>query len=386
MPKKKEVEVKENISEKETLIRKVMADINKSLGPNAINRAEDYEGMFRLRRPTGILSLDIELMGGFPKGIVEINGESSVGKTQLACEVAKEVQNNYGDDACIGLFMAEKFDKEYWKRLGLKIAFSDEEIRTLEKVKGSKLTEEELAFYKEQVGEIHISRSIIAEEVFEAAEKMISSGLYQLVIIDSLGVLMTRQQEKNDIGDKTYGGISMVLQDFLNKVNRANTSTTIILINQLRDNMKASGMYDDPFKEYAGNALKYHKFVSLRLSRGAQIKKKIGPNELLVGRNVNWWIKKGKGGMSDGERGDYPFYKGKYGCIFGIDKEQDLIKVAEEKDVIERNGSWFSYNGERLGQGLETAADLLRSNKKLRNEIIEKIFSKTQASFIVKDC
>jgi len=384
---KKKIE-KIDTSERRKKLENVVEDINRKI-PGAISFAEDTDGSFILRRPTGILSLDNALRGGFPKGIIEIIGEPNIGKTALVCKTAVEVQNNYKENSCIGIIAIEKFDKKFWKDLGLKIAFSDEEIKYMEEGLGRKLTETEYSQYKEQVGEIVISPALTVEDALEVCLGMVKSKLFQLIIVDSIGAVVTDAQNEKTLDEKTYGGIAGPMGTFVNKVNLLNENTTILIVNQLRDNLKMKNPYDDPYKEAGGWALKHAKLVSLRMTRGEQIKKKVQTNDLIIGRYVNWVIKKGKGGTPEGSKGSYPFYKGKYGYTLGIDTIQDIILTGVEYDVIEKAGAWFSFGGEKLGQGLEEATENLRKTPKKVEEIVSKVWEldkeKNNYVFITKE-
>jgi recombination protein RecA len=384
---KKKIE-KIDTSERRKKLENVVEDINRKI-PGAISFAEDTDGSFILRRPTGILSLDNALRGGFPKGIIEIIGEPNIGKTALVCKTAVEVQNNYKENSCIGIIAIEKFDKKFWKDLGLKIAFSDEEIKYMEEGLGRKLTETEYSQYKEQVGEIVISPALTVEDALEVCLGMVKSKLFQLIIVDSIGAVVTDAQNEKTLDEKTYGGIAGPMGTFVNKVNLLNENTTILIVNQLRDNLKMKNPYDDPYKEAGGWALKHAKLVSLRMTRGEQIKKKVQTNDLIIGRYVNWVIKKGKGGTPEGSKGSYPFYKGKYGYTLGIDAVQDIILTGVEYDVIEKAGAWFSFDGEKLGQGLEEATENLRKTPKKVEEIVSKVWEldkeKNNYVFITKE-
>ena len=384
---KKKIE-KIDTSERRKKLENVVEDINRKI-PGAISFAEDTDGSFILRRPTGILSLDNALRGGFPKGIIEIIGEPNIGKTAIVCKTAVEVQNNYKENSCIGIIAIEKFDKKFWKDLGLKIAFSDEEIKYMEEGLGRKLTETEYSQYKEQVGEIVISPALTVEDALEVCLGMVKSKLFQLIIVDSIGAVVTDAQNEKTLDEKTYGGIAGPMGTFVNKVNLLNENTTILIVNQLRDNLKMKNPYDDPYKEAGGWALKHAKLVSLRMTRGEQIKKKVQTNDLIIGRYVNWVIKKGKGGTPEGSKGSYPFYKGKYGYTLGIDTIQDVILTGVEYDVIEKAGAWFSFGGEKLGQGLEEATENLRKTPKKVEEIVSKVWEldkeKNNYVFITKE-
>lgn len=388
-PKKSKPETTEETttaSAKEILL-KVINEVNKAFKSNIISFASDYDGSFLLRRPTGITSLDIAIQGGLPKGITEIAGENNVGKTQLSVEVCKQVQENYGEQSCIALCMVEPWDKPFWKNLGFKVAFSDEEISTGERANKKPYTAAEKAYLKEQVGEVVHAKCLNAEDMLSTALKLIETGLFQLVVVDSVGSMMSEQLDDKEFGEKTYGGNSTAIQEFVNRYTQLKTNTTVIMINQVRDNMKAgSSPYAEEHRVLGGNALKHGKFISIWVSKGAKIKETInGVEGIEVGRSTGWHIKKQKCGGPDGERGHYNFYKGKYGFPLGIDVYEDLLATAVFYGIIEQSGAWFSYRGERVGQGKTNSGIWLKAHPEIAEEIKAGCFEKAGVNFIVKE-
>ena len=388
-PKKVKQEVGEAVVGEPThrqIIEKVMAGINKELKSNIITFASEYDGSFLLRRPTGITSLDIAIQGGLPRGITEIAGENNVGKTQLSVEVCKQIQTNYGEDACIALCMVEPWDKPFWKNLGFKVAFSDEEIATGEKALKRKYTPEELAYLKEQTGQVIHAKCMNAETMLNTALQLIETGIFQLVVIDSVGSMMSQQLDEKEFGEKTYGGNSTAIQEFVNRFTQLKTNTTVIMINQVRDNMKAgSSPYAEEFRVLGGNALKHGKFLGIWLTKGAKIKEKIGSTDLEVGRSTGWFIKKQKCGGPDGERGNYNFYKGKHGFPLGINIWEDLVVTAVYYGIVEQSGTWFAYEGQRIGQGVANAANFLKERPEIAETIKAACFEKAGVNFIVRE-
>lgn len=371
------------------VLGKLIEGINKSFKSNIISFGDEYDAAFLLRRPTGILSLDIAIQGGLPRGITEIAGETNVGKTQLSVEICKQIQKNYGPESCIALCMVEPWDKSFWKNLGFKVAFSDEEISLGERALKRKYTPEEYAYLKEQVGEVVHAKCLNAEDMLETALKCIESGIFQVVVIDSVGSMMSEQQDQKDFGEKTYGGNSTAIQEFVNRFTQLKTNTTVIMINQVRDNMNRTSPYAEEFRVLGGNALKHGKFVSIWLSKGGKIKKEVKiagkATEVEVGRSNHWLIKKQKCGGPDGERGQYDFYKGKFGYSLGIDIWTDLVRTGVYYDVINRAGAWYSYGEEKIGQGEENAGEFLKNRPELAEEIKMKCFEAAGVNFVVRE-
>lgn len=386
MAKKQNTKIEE-ISKKERL-EKVRKEVNHHFKADILKFAEDYDGQFLLRRPTGVINLDLAIQGGFPKGIVEIAGPSNVGKNALSFTVCKENQKIYGEDSCIGLALIEPLDKVFAKNLGFHIAFSDDEIAMRERAKREmghkdfKYSAEERAYLKKEVGHVMHVQCLTAEDMLYTALKMIESNEFQIVMIDSLGALITDEQDEKEIGDKTYGGNAIAIQSFVNKFIKIPTDTTVIAINQIRDVIGAT-QYQKKTRTLGGNALKHGKLISIELTPGERIKSTIKGTEVEVGRTINWTIAKQKCGGPDGEHGKYDFYKGKYGYPLGIDTAGNLVSTAILYDEIEQAGAWFNY-GETRYQGKEGLITYFRNNAQEVEELKNRIFRKADVCFITK--
>jgi RecA/RadA recombinase len=313
----------------------VAARINKAFnGKGAILSADQTVNTFTIRRPTGIIELDLAIGGGFPAGgLSQLIGEDNSGKSYLANRTISMTQQTYGEDTAIGLCMTEtKYDKAFAKwKCGIHIAMSDFEIALLDQARAqhglAPYNDQERAWLKYQVGTFHEAAFQTAEQVLEAAVQMVEENIYQVVLVDSFGALLTAAEAESDEGleGRHYGGASGVLTQFMHRLHaalnlpdkygRPNT-TTVLGINQYRENLKATGKYDNPLQIAGGRALKHGKLVDVLLRKGSKIK--IGTRskaQVIVGKEicVERCIK-GKAGCHDGgAKGEYRFYYGEYG-------------------------------------------------------------------------
>lgn len=370
-------------------------------GKVVIRQGEDISNVFALRRPTGITTLDLKLGGGFPAGgLSQIIGRDSSGKSYLVNCVMRQVQETYGTDAAIGICMTEmpwdKIFAKWW--CGVKVAFSDLEIERLMKyneVWGQEVYKRDDPFFKEQVGTVHEARAATAEHLLEAACKMVESNLYQVILIDSFGALLTTAEAEADEGimDKHRGGASMVITQFMHRLHAAlnmpdstgkQNTTTVLGINQYRDNVTA-GLYGNPMKQAGGWALRHGKLVDLFLQQGKKHTIQVGPDKVIVGKEISWELLKGKAGCHDGPKGQYNFYFGEHGHPKGIDLIADLLACALEYGIVDQSGAWYSFRGERIGQGAANATATLSGNPLWVEEIRKDIFKKAQLQFITKE-
>lgn len=348
------------------------ATINKQYNGRAIVReGKDISNSFLLRRPTGIMSLDLALGGGFPAGgLSQIIGKDSSGKSYLTNRVISNVQNLYGRDSAISICMTEMpWDKKFAKwYCQVRVAFSEEEINELERSEvrfgRPAYSQDQRIWLRDQIGIVQETRAANAEVLLEIACQHVESNLYQVVMIDSFGALLTKAEAEAEEGleNKHRGGASMVITQFMHRLHaalnmpdaygRPNT-TTVIGINQYRSNVTA-GPYGNPMNVAGGYALRHGKLVDLHVEQGKRHSVKINSSEYkIIGKEINWEILKGKAGCHDGPKGTYNFYFGEQGYPFGVDTATDLAAAAVENGAIEQNGAWYSYKGERLGQGAE---------------------------------
>lgn len=376
---------------------------NSYAGSGAIVSGDDFSNIFTLRRPTGIIDLDIAIGGGFPAGgLSQVIGEENAGKSYLAnCTVAR-VQETYGDDAAISVCMTEqKYDKAFSKwKCGVAIAMSKMEIQMLEQARVKDglppFNDQELAWLRHQIG--HFQESIFAtgEQLLEAAVQQVEENVFQIVIIDSFGAIITAAEAEAEDGLEAqfYGGASKVITNFMHRLHaalnlpdqygRPNT-TTVIGINQYRENLKAKTQYDNPLQIAGGRALKHGKLVDVFLRKGAKIR--VGPkdNQVVVGKEINWNIIKGKAGCHDGGTGDYRFYYGENGYGFGADVYHNLLMTGVRLGVVDKSGAWYSFQGTAICQGQDGAAEVFMKSPALMEAIRQACFAAAKLSFITKE-
>lgn len=381
-------------------------EINSQLGGRGeIVTGDQLTNMFILRRPTGILSLDLALGGGFPSGgLSQIIGRDGATKTYLSNLVIAHVQKVYGDEACIGLCMTEMpYDKDFAKYMcGVRIAYSDREIEMGEKALGRAYTDEEVAFLKDQVGTIHHVVGGTAETLLETAARMIESNIYQVILIDSFGALLTKAEAEAEDGieSKHYGGAAMVITQFMHRLHAAlnmrdeygniNT-TTVIGINQYRDNVGGS-LYANPMKISGGNALRHGKLVDLKLSAGSKIYTTEKNQKKVVGKEVNWELLKGKAGCHDGPKGKYIFNFEESGRPFGVDIAADAIMTGVRFGVVSQAGAWLTIEGICLpdgsqvkAQGLSNMVSLMEKHPEVLDYVKEEVYKLANVKFIVRE-
>lgn len=382
----------------------LMASVNKQFNGKAVLRqGKDITNVFMLRRPTGIITLDLAIGGGLPAGgLTQIIGKYSAGKSYLSNRIMAVAQETYGEDFAGAACMTEqRYDKLFAKqKCGLRIACSDEEIAvhqhsSLQKG-GTVFTPENIAWFKDQVGYFTEAIGSTAEEILEIACQQVESNLFQVLLIDSFGALLTKAEAEAEDGldQKHYGGAAGVITAFMHRLHaalnlpdkygRPNT-TTVIGINQYRDNVGRDSQWR-PMKVAGGNALAHGKLLDIHVEQGTKIKHQLGGKDFVfAGKEINWEILKGKAGCHDGGRGTYKFYFGEHGYGFGIDIYSDLLVAGLEAEVIEQSGAWYSYKGERLGQGANNVAVTLFKDPVLLQKIRLDIFKKAGLDFITKE-
>jgi recombination protein RecA len=374
-------------------------------GSVQVTLASELNTPYYLRRPTGILGLDIAMGGGFHAGgHAEIYGGRSVGKTYLAFQTAGQVQRNYGDAANILIVSTEiRPDKSFARKAGFRVAYSQEEVEHYAYVRSTRgmdpFTEEEIEDLMYQPGNVVIVTGETGEKSLDVAYDALEAGLFQLVIVESLGALLSSDQDAGDVGDRTYGGSSVMLTNFMNKVyplfimdkvtetgkgaskqvHRSMLETTLIGINQARAIIGGSPKGPKERAAAGAYAWKHAQLISVELNPSSGIKGKDGE---LAGRDVRWVISKGKVGTHDGKTGKYAFYHVPPedpvfwsdveldGSTWGVDTVTNIVDTAADHGVIEVNGSWYSweYNGELIKvQGNEKFADILVNDEEMQD-------------------
>jgi RecA/RadA recombinase len=361
-------------------------------GKAQIKMASEVKTPYHLRRPTGVLGLDIGLGGGFPAGgLIVVHGAESVGKTWLAYVTAGQLQKNYGEDANIFMLAVEiRPDKSFARMAEFCIAYSNDEIVEYDALRQAQgqlpFTEEDITDLKKQVGNVVVVSADNAQTGLDVLVDALESGIFQIAIIESLGALLTPDVEEGSVGDKHYAGTARLLTQFQNKVgplyimDRPDGSmleTTIFGIDQARANIGA-GKYDPDTKAAIGAyAWKHGQLVAVELDRGATIRE--DPSLPPTGRTVKWKLTKGKVGTHDGLRGDYDYHHlPKVEPVFWRDVEttwfggialfDEMVVVAKKLEVATVGGSWVTW-GERRYNGMSKFAQAVAEDAELAAEL-----------------
>lgn len=314
-------------------LQAAMAKIEKDFGKGSIMKLGDKQIENIEVIPTGSIALDNALgVGGYPKGrIIEIYGPESSGKTTLAIHAIAEAQKAGGIAAFIDAEHA--FDRFYAAKLGV------------------------------DVDNLWISQPDNGEQALQIADQLISSSAIDILVIDSVAALTPKKEIEGDMGDNVVGLQARLMSQALRKLTStiSKTNTTCIFINQLRD--KIGIMFGNPETTTGGNALKFYASVRLDIRKASAIK----DGENVLGNLVRVKVVKNKVAP--------PFRKAEFEITFGegISKIGEIIDLGVEHNIIQKSGSWFSYDGSKLGQGRDAAKALLKDNPELAEEIEAKV-------------
>ena len=320
--------------EKKRALDLALSQIEKQYGKGAIMKlgADDKQADVPAIS-TGSLSLDIALgIGGLPRGrVVEIFGPEASGKTTMTLHCIAEVQKTGGVAAFIDAEHA--LDLVYAKKLGV------------------------------QADDLLVSQPDTGEQALEIAETLVRSGAVDLIVVDSVAALTPRAEIEGEMGDAHMGLQARLMSQALRKLTAAiaKSLTTVIFINQIR--MKLGVMFGNPETTTGGNALKFYSSVRLDIRRIESIKE----GQEVMGSRVRVKVVKNK--MAP------PFRQAEFDIMFaqGISKIGELIDLGVDKRVIERSGAWYSYNGERIGQGRDAAREFLKNNPDAALEVEAKL-------------
>ena len=323
-------------TKKSKALELAITQIDRQFGKGSIMRlGDDHVQSIDNSISTGCLSLDVALgVGGVPKGrIIEIYGPESSGKTTLTIHAIAEVQKQGGIAAFIDAEHA--FDATYASNLGVKI------------------------------DELLISQPDNGEQALEVADHLISSGAVDLVVIDSVAALTPRSEIEGEMGDSKMGLHARLMSQALRKLTATinKTGCTCIFINQIR--MKIGVMFGNPETTTGGNALKFYSSVRLDIRRVGAIKN----GDEVIGNRTRVKVVKNKVAP--------PFKKVEFDIMFGegISSSGELLDIAVELDIIQKSGSWFSYEDAKLGQGRDSVKKILSDNLELCESIKQKISS-----------
>lgn len=324
----------EKIGEKVQAIGAAIAQIEKQFGKGAIMRlGGESEASSVAAIPTGSLGLDLALgIGGYPRGrVVEIFGPESSGKTTMTLHAIAEAQRNGGVAAFIDAEHA--LDLGYAQKLGV-------------------IPEELL-----------VSQPDTGEQALEIAEHLVRTSAVDLVVIDSVAALVPKAEIEGEMGDAHVGLQARLMSQALRKLTGAvsRSGGCVIFINQIR--MKIGVTFGNPETTTGGHALKFYASVRLDLRRLGHVKE----GDAVIGSRVRVKVVKNKVAP--------PFREAEFEVLFGsgISREAELLEIACQRGLIEKNGSWFSSGGERMGQGRDKAIEWLRERPALKEELIDKI-------------
>jgi len=323
-----------DLDNKKKALQLVLDKMDKTYGKGTVMRMGDSavdEGLGVI--PSGSLGLDIALgIGGYPRGrVIEIYGPESSGKTTLTLHAIAEAQKAGGLAAFIDAEHA--FDRYYAEKLGV------------------------------DVENLIISQPDNGEQALEIADNLIRSGAIDIIVIDSVAALTPKAEIEGEMGDSKMGLQARLMSQALRKLTATinKTKCTCIFINQLRE--KIGVMFGNPETTTGGNALKFYASVRLDIRRASQIK----TGDEATGNHVRVKVVKNKVAP--------PFRQAEFDIMFGegISKVGEILDVGVEKGIVQKSGSWYSYNDSKLGQGRDAVKDLLKDNPELSEELEEKI-------------
>ena len=321
-------------AERIAALESVTANIEKQYGKGAIMRLGEGATLPEVKViPSGSLALDIALgVGGFPRGrIVEIYGPESSGKTTLALSAIAESQRRGG--VCAFVDAEHALDVQYAKKLGVNI------------------------------DDLLVSQPDNGEQALEIADMLVRSGAIDIVVVDSVAALVPKAEIEGEMGDQHVGLQARLMSQALRKLTGTikRTNCLVIFINQIR--MKIGVMFGNPETTTGGNALKFYASVRLDIRRTGSIKR----GEEVVGSETKVKVVKNKVAP--------PFKQASFDILYGegISREGEIIDLGAECDVVEKSGAWYSYQGEKIGQGKDNAREYLREHPELALELENKV-------------
>lgn len=323
-----------DLDNKKKALQLVLDKMDKAYGKGTVMRmgdsaVDDSIGVI----PSGSLGLDIALgIGGYPRGrVIEIYGPESSGKTTLTLHAIAEAQKAGGIAAFVDAEHA--FDRFYAEKLGV------------------------------DVENLIISQPDNGEQALEITDNLIRSGAIDIIVIDSVAALTPKAEIEGEMGDSKMGLQARLMSQALRKLTAtiSKTKCTAIFINQLRE--KIGVMFGNPETTTGGNALKFYSSVRLDIRRASQIKS----GDEATGNHVRVKVVKNKVAP--------PFRQVEFDIMFGegISKVGEILDIGVEKGIVQKSGSWYSYNESKLGQGRDAVKDLLKDNPELAEELEEKI-------------
>ena len=320
--------------EKAKALAAALSQIEKQFGKGTIMRMDDGEAQRDIQVvSTGSLGLDIALgVGGLPRGrVVEIYGPESSGKTTLTLQVIAEMQKLGG--TCAFIDAEHALDVQYASKLGV------------------------------QLPDLLISQPDTGEQALEIVDALVRSGSVDMIVIDSVAALTPKAEIEGEMGDSLPGLQARLMSQALRKLtaNIKRTNCLVIFINQIR--MKIGVMFGNPETTTGGNALKFYSSVRLDIRRIGAIKKA----EEVIGSETRVKVVKNKVAP--------PFKQAEFDILYGegISREGEIVDLGVLAKLVEKSGSWYAYNGEKIGQGKDNAREFLKSNPDIAREIENKV-------------
>ncbi|MFP4616093.1 MAG: recombinase RecA [Thiohalorhabdus sp.] len=320
-------------AEKQKALDSAIKNIDRQFGKGSVMRLGDQEAFDVPVTPSGSLNLDIAMgVGGYPRGrVIEIFGPESSGKTTLTLHALAEAQKAGGVAAFIDAEHA--LDPTYARKLGV------------------------------NVDELLVSQPDTGEQALEIADMLVRSGAVHAVVIDSVAALVPKAEIEGEMGDSHVGLQARLLSQALRKLTGSinNSKTTVFFINQIR--MKIGVMFGSPETTTGGNALKFYSAVRLDIRRTGAIKQ----GEEVLGNHTRVKVIKNKVAP--------PFREAEFDILYGegVSRESEIIDLGVEHGLIEKSGAWYSYNGERIGQGKQNVRQFLKDNPEMAAELEAKI-------------
>jgi len=321
------------VKETDRTLEQVLQDIEKQFGKGSIMKLGEQQHMNIEIIPSGSLTLDIALgVGGLPKGrIIEVFGPESSGKTTIALHAIAEAQKAGGRAAFIDAEHA--LDPAYAKKLGVNI------------------------------DELLLSQPDTGEQALEICDALVKSHALSMIVIDSVAALVPQAEIEGEMGDSHVGLQARLMSQALRKLSGtiSKTNTIVIFINQLRE--KVGVMFGNPETTPGGKALKYYSTIRLDVRRGEQLK---SGTDVMGNRTI---IKVVKNKVAP------PFKNADVEIVYGqgVSREAEIIDLASNAGIMDKSGAWYSYNGEKLGQGKESVKLLLKETPELKEELEEKV-------------
>jgi recombination protein RecA len=321
------------VSDRQAALEQALKQIEKQFGKGSVMKLGEQTDRRISTSPSGSLALDVALgVGGYPRGrVIEIYGPESSGKTTVALHAIAEVQAKGGQAAFIDAEHA--LDPQYAQKLGVNI------------------------------DELLLSQPDTGEQALEIAEALVRSGAVDIIVVDSVAALVPKAEIEGEMGDSHMGLQARLMSQALRKLSGAiNKSNTLaIFINQVRE--KIGVMFGNPETTPGGRALKFYSSIRLEVRRAEAIKQ----GNDMVGNRTKIKVVKNKVAP--------PFRTAEVDIMYGegISREGEIIDIGSELDIVQKSGSWYAYNEERLGQGKENAKQFLKENPDIRQEIHQKI-------------